>query len=93
MLNSTIMITKQMHSPPMNTSVRPILKTFVITCKYRSLLMPKTRMPLLVSFHPNNVVKFTLKNVDENKIASFLATVKSWFDGLDVLKIEEEVSN
>lgn len=63
---------------------------YTITAKYQRLTIAKSGMPLFVSFHPNNLVKFSIEKMQKDKLTSFLTCIKSWFEGLKILKIEEE---
>lgn len=73
-----------------SNDIQTELRRYTIIGKYQRLVMAKSGMPLFVSFHPNNLVKFTLEKVHKDKLPSFLKSVDTWFEKLQILKIEEE---
>lgn len=73
-----------------SNDIQSDLRRYTIIGKYQRLVLPKNGMPLFVSFHPNNLVKFNLEKVQKDKLPSFLKSIENWFEKLQIIKIEEE---
>jgi len=64
-------------------------KNYIIWGKYTRLNIPKHLLPIFISFHPNNTVKYKLTNIDSTKLDSLIENTKKWFENLVIINISE----
>lgn len=64
-------------------------KNYIVWGTYKRLNIQKYLLPIFVSFHPNNTIKYKLYNLNPDKLSSLIDSTKQWFEDLVITSIEE----